>query len=353
LNATRSKLYWIHGLLVESEIPVLGQAVDPADRRGGGGSRSGKVRDPAPDYRVFAGEERPCPDYPPRGRILAENRENFFFWAVQLTADSGRWTVRYAGISDFTLDRDRRTITVHPAPEADPGMIRILLEGGVLAHALTAEGLLALHASAVEVGGRALAVVGPSGAGKSTVAALLCTAGCRLVTDDTLRVDATASGAVCFRGADCLRLREGAASIGGRIEGAEIGRTADGRTAVFPSAPREEPLPVGAIVVPEISRRAKRLQVRRLAAGEGLQELLRYPRLSFWQASEQIGDLFRLTADVAAAAPVYRARLPWGPPFPPGLAQGLLAEMGFSTDFGGEGRRSLAALRARREGDRA
>ena len=153
----------------------------------------------------------------------------------RLGATPARWTLRYAGICDVTLDRERKTIIVHRSPQADPGLIPIFLEGSVLAHALTAEGLLVLHASAVEVEGRALAIVGPSGAGKSTLAALLCAAGARLVADDALRVDATDSGAVCFPGTRGLRLRPAAASLGGEDRGSGGGETADGRIAVLPA----------------------------------------------------------------------------------------------------------------------
>jgi hypothetical protein len=61
---------------------------------------------------------------------------------------------------------------------------------------------------------------------------------------------------------------------------------------------------------------------------EAVQELLSYPRLTRWEDSEQIGTLFRLTADVAAAVPVYRATIPWGPPFRPGLPEELFERVG-------------------------
>ena len=48
---------------------------------------------------------------------------------------------------------------------------------------------------------------------------------------------------------------------------------------------------------------------------QGLQELLRYPRLIMWRVHEPIAQLFDLTARVATELPVYRTTLPWGPPF--------------------------------------
>ena len=186
----------------------------------------------------------------------------------------------------------------------------------MLAHALAAEGLLVLHASAVEVGDRALAIVGPSGAGKSTLAALLCAAGARLVADDALRVDATDSGAVCFPGSRGLRLRPAprASEAGSRER--RWGTTADGRTAVLPARPADAPLELHAVLVPEPSREASRLQMRRLGAMEGLQELLRHPRLTMWRASEPIARLFELTAEIADGAPGLPGAGAVGPPVP-------------------------------------
>jgi hypothetical protein len=332
LSTDPPRVYRIHGLLVESEIPLDERTLEgSADGRDADPGPGGE--DPAPDYRVIAGEPRDCPQSPPPGRVLAEIPDDGFrYWAVETRRDPGRWTLRYAGICDATLDSGSRTIMVHPASEADPGLIPIFVEGNVLAHALAADGLLALHASAVEVGGRALAIVGPSGAGKSTLAALLCAQGARLVADDVLRVDAMGSGAVCYPGTRGLRLRPAATGLRDGIEAAAIEETADGRTRVLPTDRVDTPLRLHAVLVPEPSRETRSLDVRRLGAMEGLQELLRHPRLAAWRAPEPIARLFELTGDVAAALPVYRATVPWGPPFPPGLADELLASVGFDGD---------------------
>jgi hypothetical protein len=329
LSTRPPSIYRIHGLVIESEIPLDERAIErEADGRTAD-PQSGDEADPLPDYRVVAGEPRACPDSPPPGRMLAEIPDDGFrYWAVETRRDPGRWTLRYAGICEATLDSGTRTIVVHPASEADPGLIPIFVEGNVLAHALAADGLLALHASAVELGGRALAIVGPSGTGKSTLAALLCAAGARLVADDVLRVDATGSGAICFPGTRGLRLRPAATSLKGRIHAAAVEETADGRTRVLPTQRADGPLKLYAAIVPEPSREAKRLEVRRLGAMEGLQELLRHPRLGAWRAREPIARLFELTAEVAPTLAVYRARIPWGPPFQPALAEEILASVG-------------------------
>lgn len=56
-------------------------------------------------------------------------------------------------------------------------------------------GEMSLHASAIEIGGRALVFLGAGGAGKSTIAAKLCDqCGATLLADDVLAVDRTNDG---------------------------------------------------------------------------------------------------------------------------------------------------------------
>jgi hypothetical protein len=331
LSAAGRQLYRIHGLLVESEVPL--QAV-PGDANGAAAA--------APDYHLRVGDPVECPPSPPPGRLLGGfGDETFAYWVTQDEDDAGRWTIRYAGICQAVIDRGERSMTVHGAVGGDPDMIPVFVEGSLLAHVLAAEGLLAIHASAVEWGGAALALVGPSGMGKSTLAALLCSAGARLVADDALRVDVAGGIATCFPGSRRLRLRTAAAPLGRAMEGAALTETADGRTAVRPARLVDAPLPLRAALLPEPSREVTRLEVQRLGAVEAVQELLSYPRLTRWESAEQIGTLFRLTADVAAAVPVYRATVPWGPPFPHGLAEELLAGVGLDA-AGAAGRRESA-----------
>ncbi|MRR12527.1 hypothetical protein EG835_08705, partial [bacterium] len=58
-----------------------------------------------------------------------------------------------------------------------------------LPFALALRGHVVLHASAVEAGGGAVAFVGESGIGKSTLARELGALGCRVLSDDLLRVE--------------------------------------------------------------------------------------------------------------------------------------------------------------------
>jgi hypothetical protein len=100
------------------------------------------------------------------------------------TPDSVRLV--YDDTGTFEILKRQRTIVHYRHPSASVDAIRADLLGRVIAFAALVEGRLALHASAVVIDGRAIALLGPKGAGKSTLALALVRLGARLITDDTL-----------------------------------------------------------------------------------------------------------------------------------------------------------------------
>lgn len=99
---------------------------------------------------------------------------------------------------DVRLDYDDGTVVVVEARghriwshwPADVGdeQAAVYLLGPVLGVVLRLRGVLCLHASAVEIGGQALALVGPSGAGKSSTAAAFAAQGHRVLCDDIVPI---------------------------------------------------------------------------------------------------------------------------------------------------------------------
>ncbi|MCC6190073.1 MAG: hypothetical protein IT318_13645 [Anaerolineales bacterium] len=90
------------------------------------------------------------------------------------------------------LVRAGREIIVDPTPGADARVLRLYLLGPALTLALHQRGWLALHASAVALGGQAVGFLGAPGWGKSTMAAALCQRGHPLIADDALAVAVSA-----------------------------------------------------------------------------------------------------------------------------------------------------------------
>jgi hypothetical protein len=318
--ANAAHRYELHGLVVESPIPLDGRRVDGP-----------------PDYRVVEGEARDASNRPP-GRLLAEYHQNeLASWVVEDAYDPARRTLRYGGICDVVVDRRDHAITVHLHPGADADLVPIIVGGSVLAHVLATEGEPCLHASAVETGGKVLAVPGLSGAGKTTLAAILCAAGARLVSDDVLRIRFAGEGAECFLGTGVLRLRANAAELAARFDGIERHMSADERICIAPPRPRSSPIPLGAILLPRPSRDARRLDSRPLGPREALLELLRVPRLISWLGGPPIRDHFVAAARLANTVPVFRASVPWGPPFAEDLPAEILDAVTMSSPLAATG----------------
>ena len=116
----------------------------------------------------------PCPD----GTV----------WTLFYRFDNS-YLLRFPNLADFEVSRDGRMATVWPAPGVSPGTVEHLHLNQVLPLALSRQGRLVLHASAVEIDGNGVAFTGESGRGKSTLAASFATSGSRFLTDDGLQLD--------------------------------------------------------------------------------------------------------------------------------------------------------------------
>lgn len=301
-------VYRAHGITIASEIPL---ALTP-----GNGA--------APDLILRRGDDRPVPADLPAGEPLAEVHEDGKL-CYALARDENHTTLRYPGLCDFAGNRAFDGVTAHLEPGQDPGLLSVLAAGGLLAVHLMVRDRLVLHASAVETAGHAVAFVGASGMGKSTLATALCAAGCRLVTDDLLRVDLGDAGAVVHPGSTETRLRPNARALADAAT--DVHPTADGRLAVRPRATLDRPLPLAACVVPLPSRTAVRVAVKRLSGARALLRMSQFPRVLGWREPVSAGRAFQSLADLVERVPVYEATIPWGPPFARATLDELLAEL--------------------------
>ncbi len=86
--------------------------------------------------------------------------------------------------------RGGREIAVDQVGDIPPGALGDFVLQPLLGYLMVQRGYLVLHASCVEVGGRAVAILGASGDGKSTTAGALARRGHRLLCDDVVAMDA-------------------------------------------------------------------------------------------------------------------------------------------------------------------
>ena len=137
---------------------------------------------PLPELLPWRGDAR-APDLivemgavPPPGQDLPS-----FSPAIQIGSTGVR--VAIPAVAPYWVEAGRRVVIEPVLPEDAPD-IRVFLLGTVLAILCFQRGLLPLHASAVDIGGRVLLLSGISGAGKSTLAAAFSARGYRLLSDD-------------------------------------------------------------------------------------------------------------------------------------------------------------------------
>jgi hypothetical protein len=114
-------------------------------------------------------------------------------WSDTYRVESG-FLLRFPGLADFQVEDNGRVIRCWPVPDLSTHSIQHLYLNQVLPLALSRQGKLVFHASAVEIDGYAVAFLGESGKGKSTLAAGFAISGFRFLTDDGLMVEPSDDG---------------------------------------------------------------------------------------------------------------------------------------------------------------
>lgn len=104
------------------------------------------------------------------------------------------------------LVRNGAEIIVDAVPGVPDSVLRLYLTGSALAILLRQRGLLVLHASAVAIGGEAVAFLGGSGWGKSTTAGALHARGHGILADDVVAVTTEGPGHLVVPGFPRLKL---------------------------------------------------------------------------------------------------------------------------------------------------
>jgi hypothetical protein len=163
--------------------------------------------DDSVDWRIRTAREGSCGS---AGTALGLDR---VYGDVQVRTYASETTLRivFDDTGVFDLHPRHREIVWYPGLLATEAAVRADVLGRVMALAAHADGHFTLHASAVAVEGRAIALVGPKHAGKSTLALALVRRGARLLTDDTLVVRLQGGAAWAAPGVQRIRLWEDSA----------------------------------------------------------------------------------------------------------------------------------------------
>ncbi len=228
-------------------------------------------------------------------------------------AQSIRWRASPHAEARFTYPRagqfqvcGGRRVIVTPEPGAESALLRLYVQGMMLAAILHQRGLFVLHSSIVSTNGRCIAFVGAVGAGKSTLASGFHARGYAVMTDDNAAIDLANAPPTIVPAFPSLKIYpEVAAALGydrsdlrpvhaSQVKHAQS--VADG----FTTAPQ----PLSAIYV--LDREAAP-GVGRLSVVESVTELIRHSVPTRWGVAGD-GAHLRMCARLAGCVPAYRVR---------------------------------------------
>lgn len=243
------------------------------------------------------------------GRGLLRNGEVFF----EAHREERAYRLCWPRAGSARLSERGRIVRFSAAPRAEATTIHVIRRI-VRAYADSLRGKEALHATVLDQGGRALALLGPSGQGKSTLAAFLLRRdpSVRLLTDDLLYVNCGATTACALResGAARLKLSRRSRERCGFAR-AEFDANLEKEIVAFPEQRgglRRVPL-AAFVQLARGTRRRRLVRVRGARAALVLManvynEILRPPRVLRRQ--------FELCTALAGIVPVYRLEYPSG-----------------------------------------
>lgn len=170
--------YSAYGLDIRSALP-LPELVESHGSADSGTARSGVT---------LPSESAHAHDVVIRMDYAAESFPSGIPDDIYTTATTTSATLSWRHVGTFRI-RDGRDITVTPTPNVDPDTVRLFLLGPSLGVLIHQRGWAALHASAVEIGGRACVFAGGSGWGKSTMCAALHARGHGAIADDLTAIE--------------------------------------------------------------------------------------------------------------------------------------------------------------------
>lgn len=213
-------------------------------------------------------------------------------FSAELYPTASGWGFHVHDLGWFTVDPVRRRVTV---PAGEPVSVEQRLWGIPAALCYGQRGDIALHASAVDVGGRALAFVAPGRFGKTTLAAGFAASGHRVLAEDLVCIRPGAQPAI-IPGPPTLRLRPDVAPLMSIPDARVLLQTSDRTHLLFegPASGTGDPVPLGAIVLLNVAEEEPRLE--RVSAARALPSLwatsFKVPGDAAWRvAFDRLGEI--------------------------------------------------------------
>jgi hypothetical protein len=211
----------------------------------------------------------------------------------------------------YEIAPDGRTVTFVPREGSWPDFVRAHLIGRVLATTMYLDGWLPLHASAVSLRDGIVAFLAPKGFGKSSLALAMTQRGARLVTDDTLPVEAPDEAAPrAWPGVHSLRVRDDSVTALGLSS--ERPETREGKWLVNDLPPErrlDAPRPLDAIylVDPTVSAAGTPAAARtRLASLPAALGVVAHVKIGRMLGPGAAGPMLQRATAISGKVPVYQ-----------------------------------------------
>lgn len=292
--------YLLYGLRVDTDRPLPGLAAEPGPG--------------APDLRIWlgsvpAGVFGASPEVPwhlPDHATAPGADPTLRAWR---TVDGAAYRLEYADGVEVRVDASGSSIACTWPAELTLEDAATYLLGPACGFVLRLRGVTCLHASAVSLGGAAVAICGPAGAGKSTTAAALAARGRPVLSDDVVPLLDTPGGLFARPAYPHLRLWPDAVRAL-RGEGADLPPLTPTWDKRFLDLAAEgafhgEPLPLAAVYLlggREDGPGAPRLE--RVPPGEAVLDLVANVYMGWLPGAAARGRDLALLGRVAASVPV-------------------------------------------------
>jgi hypothetical protein len=237
------------------------------------------------------------------------------------------YLLRFPDLGDFDVSADGCAVRAWPAPGISEDTMQHLYLNQVLPLALSKQGKIVFHASAVDTGNGAIAFLGESGRGKSTLAASFASGGQRFLTDDALLLDPAEGGYLVQPSHPSIRLWDDSqeallaadAELAPPVQYTPKARILSGDGLPFCNAARQ-------------LRRvyflgdgsAEELTIQRMRPSEAMIGLVRNSFLLDIEAHEMLSSHFDLLAKMVALPIYYHLDYPRAFAALPSIRQGIL-----------------------------
>ena len=237
------------------------------------------------------------------------------------------YRVSFPDLGDFDVSADGCAVCAWPAPGISEDTMQHLYLNQVLPLALSKQGRIVFHASAVETDNGAIAFLGESGRGKSTLAASFASGGQRFLTDDALLLDPAEGGYLVQPSHASIRLWDDSqeallaadAELAPPVQYTPKARILSGDSLPFCNAARrlQRVYFLG-------DGSAERLTIQRMRPSEAIIGLVRNSFLLDIEAQEMLSSHFDLLAEMVALPIYYHLDYPRSFDALPDIRQGIL-----------------------------